>query len=52
MVTLVANLARLQLEDYEDMDSFIRTGVAHNSTRSNLRYPLQRLGPQWPINGL
>ena len=53
VVTLVGKLARLQLEDSEDLDSFfIRTGVAHNATRSNLRDCLQRLGPQWPANGV
>ena len=54
--TLVAQLARLQLEDAEDLDSFFIRGqgsFAHKATRStlsSLRDPLQRLGPQWSAN--
>ena len=55
VVTLVAQLARLQLEDSEDSGQLLhqRTGVAHKATRSrgsSLRDPLQRLGPQWSAN--
>ena len=58
VVTLVAQLARLQLEDSKDLDSFFIRGqelltVAHKATRSrgsSLRDPLQRLGHQWSAN--
>ena len=58
VVTLVAQLARLQLEDSEDLDSFFIRGQellkrlqeATRSRGSSLRDPLQRLGPQWSAN--
>ena len=47
VVTLVAQLARLQLEDAEDLDSFFIIG---QELLTRLRDPLQRLSPQWFVN--
>ena len=57
VVTLVAQLARLQLEDSEDLDSFFITGQvlltrlqeAGEAGEAVSETP-QRLGPQWSAN--
>ena len=48
VVTLVAQLARLQLEDAEDLDSFFIRGQELLTRLQEV--PLQRLGPQWSAN--
>ena len=53
VVTLVAQFARLQLEDAEDLDSLFIRGLANKATRSRgstFSDPLQRLCPQWSAN--
>ena len=47
VVTLAARLARPQLEDSENVDSFFIKGETAGSSGSSLRDFLQRLGRQW-----
>ena len=56
VVTLVAQLARMQLEDADNLDGFfirgqeLLTRLQDAREGSSLRDPLQRLGPQWTAN--